>query len=76
MRLVEVPMVSGSPIFLNPDHVVSVIRHTRTGSQVVTPMGERHHIDLELEDLVERLADDAVVLIDLREDLVRENLGR
>lgn len=75
MRLIEVPVVSGSCIFLNPDHVVSVSRHVRTGSQVVTPNGERHHVALEVEELVERLAEDAVV-VDVREDLVRENLAR
>ncbi len=76
MRLVEVPMVSGGPVFLNPDHVVQVTRHVRCGCQVVTPMGERLHVDLDVEELVGRLAEDAVVLVDLREGLVRENLNR
>lgn len=76
MRLVEVPMVTGSAIFLNPEHVVSVMRHVRFGSQVVTPQGERLHSSLEMEELVERMSEDAVVVVDLREDLVRENLAR
>ena len=48
-------MVSGGPVFLNPDHVVQVTRHVRCGSQVVTPMGERLHVDLDVEELVGRL---------------------
>lgn len=60
-RFVELPTVNpkSSPIWVNPDHVVTVSNHYRDAETcwLATEMGTRHHIALSPDATVECLED-------------------